>query len=148
MADPRMTGMSIITGKLVSLRHANDTDRVIVEEYLKQSSAESDLGNAEIVVAAENDRIIGFGILKREDDAGCVSLFEDSRRRGIGSVILNHLAEFTPATRVYASRYVNYFARSNSAWLRKIHSRRAKTASARCRVPLMERVALAAGGNP
>ncbi len=145
MADPRITGISSITGKMVSIRHANDTDRVVVEEYLKQSSADTDLRDVEIVVAAENDRIIGFGILKRENDAGCVSLFEDSRRRGIGSVILNHLAEFSTVSRVYASRYVNYFARTNSAWLRKIRTLRAKNAAARCRVPLMERVAVAAG---
>ncbi len=145
MSNPQITGISSITGKMVSLRHANDTDRVIVEEYLKQSSADSDLRDAEIVVAAENDRIIGFGILKRENDAGCVSLFEDSRRRGIGSTILSHLVEFSPVSRVYASRYVNYFARSNSAWLRKIRAGRARNSAARCRVPLMERVALAAG---
>ncbi len=147
MSDPRVTGISSITGKMVSLRHANDMDRVIVEEYLKQSSAESDLQNAEIVVAAENDRIIGFGILKKENDAGCVSLFEDSRRRGIGTTILNHLVEFSAVGKVYASRYVNYFARSNSAWLRKIRADRAKNRAARCRVPLMERVAVGAGGH-
>ncbi len=147
MADPRITGISRITGKMVSIRHANDIDRVIVEEYLKQSSADSDLTNAEIVVAAENERIIGFGILKRENDAGCVSLFEDSRRRGIGSTILNHLMEFAPVSRVYASRYVNYFAHTHAAWLRKIRTRRTKQGTARCSAPLMERVALASGGS-
>ncbi len=147
MRDPRITGISAITGKMVSIRHANDTDSVIVEEYLKQSSENSNLENAEIVVAAENERIIGFGILKTEDDAGCVSLFEDSRRRGIGTMILNHIMEFAPVSRVYTSRYVNYFAHTNAAWLKRIRAARAKKAAARCSMPLMERAAFAAGGG-
>ncbi len=146
MADPRMTGISGITGKMVTIRHANDMDRVIIEEYLKQGSSDSDLTNADVVVAAENERIIGFGILKREKDAGCVSLFEDSRRRGIGSTIVNHLMEFAAVRRVYAARYASYFTRSNSAWLKKIRRGRAKNTS-RCRMPLMERLPLAAGRN-
>lgn len=144
MADPRTTGISGITGKLVSIRHANDTDRVIIEEYLKKSTADVNLENAEVVVAAENDRIIGFGILKRENDAGCVSLFEDSRRRGIGSTIVNHLMEFASVSRVYASRYASYFASSNAAWLKKIRVERMKN-TARRSMPLMERLPAAAG---
>jgi citrate lyase synthetase len=146
MADPRKTGISSITGKMVFIRHANDTDRVIIEEYLKKSTSEVNLENAEVVVAAENDRIIGFGILKKENGAGCVSLFEDSRRRGIGSTIVNHLVEFSSVSRVYASRYASYFATSNAAWLKKIRAGRMRNA-ARCRMPLMERLPAAAASG-
>lgn len=144
MSDPRKTGISSITGKLVSIRHATDTDRVIVEEYLKQHHSDSDLNDAEVVVAAENERIIGFGVLKKEDDEGCVSVFEDSRRRGIGSTIVNHLMEYAPVQRVYAARYASYFTRSGFTRAKSVHAARSRKNGASCRMPLMERLSVAA----
>lgn len=144
MSDPSKKGISSISGKMVSIRHATDTDRVIVEEYLRQHHSEPDLGAAEVVVAAENERIIGFGILKRENDAGCVSLFEDSRRRGIGSTIVSHLMEYAPVQRVYAARYASYFTRSGFTRAKNVHAARSRKNSAFCRMPLMERLSIAA----
>jgi N-acetylglutamate synthase-like GNAT family acetyltransferase len=131
---------------MVTIRHASTSDLVNVEEYLKAHHADPELGNAEVVVAAEDNRIIGFGIMKKDNDAGCVSLFEDSRRKGIGATIVKHLMEYAPLKRVYAARYASYFTHSDFV--------RGKAASARsirpiqeatlCRAPLMERLSLAA----
>ncbi len=144
MSDPRKTGISSITGKIVSIRHATDTDRVIVAEYLKQHHSDSDLMNAEVVVAAEDERIIGFGVLKKENDAGCVSLFEDSRRRGIGSTIVNHLMEYASVQRVYAARYASYFTRSGFRGEKNAHAARSQKSGKLCDMPLMERLSVAA----
>jgi N-acetylglutamate synthase-like GNAT family acetyltransferase len=144
MSDPRKTGMSSITGKTVVIRHATETDRVRVEEYFKAHGNADDLGKADVVVAAEEGRIIGFGILKKEQDAGCVSVFEDSRRKGIGSAIVKHLMEYEPLKKVYATRNVSYFTRYG--FVRKTGQRpaRATRSGRECRMPLMERLATAA----
>lgn len=144
MPDPRKTGISSITGKMVSIRHATDTDRVIVGEYLKQHHSDSDLNDAEVVVAAEDQRIIGFGILKKENDEGCVSLFEDSRRRGIGSTIVSHLMEYAPVKTVYAARYASYFTRPGFMRVKNVHAARSRKNGASGRMPLMERLSVAA----
>jgi hypothetical protein len=94
MPDPQKTGISSITGKMVSIRHATSADLVRVEKRLKRLHEDSDLGNAEVTVASENERLIGFGVLRKEKDGGCVSLFEDGRRKGIGSSIVKHLMEY------------------------------------------------------
>jgi N-acetylglutamate synthase-like GNAT family acetyltransferase len=144
MPDPRKTGISNITGIMVVVRHATESDLVDVEEYLKKHHADSDIKNAEVVVASEDRRIIGFGILKKENDTGCVSLFEDSRRRGIGSTIMKHLMAYTSVTKVYASRYASYFTHSGFTRTSKGPSSRATRSSGACHGPLMERLALAA----
>jgi GNAT superfamily N-acetyltransferase len=144
MPDPRKTGISSITEKMVVIRHANDTDRVIVGEYLKQNHTDTGLDDADVVIAAEDERIIGFGILKKGDDAGCVSLFEDSRRRGIGSTILSHLMEYSPVKKVYGARYVSYFTRASFARGQQVNAARTRKRGVLCRVPLMERLSIAA----
>ena len=101
-----------LIGRMVVVRHATIHDLSIVEGYLKGSGEVSELADADVVVAAEESRIIGFGILKKEYGAGCISLFEDSGRKGIGSSILRHIMEHTPRERVYASRFVSYFSSS------------------------------------
>lgn len=111
MSDPRKTGISGITGKFVTVRHATENELVDVEDYLRKNHADSDLKNADVVVASEDHRIIGFGILKKENDEGCLSLFEDSRRKGIGSTIISHLKEYAAVKRLHASRYISYFTR-------------------------------------
>ncbi len=111
MSDPRKTGISGITGKMVTIRHATESDLVDLEDYLRKHHTDSDLQNAEVVVASEDRRIIGFGILKKENETGCVSLFEDSRRKGIGSTIVKHLLEYSTVKRLYATRYTSYFTR-------------------------------------
>jgi N-acetylglutamate synthase-like GNAT family acetyltransferase len=146
MPDPRKTGISSITGKIVTIRHATETDLVNVGEYLKKNHADSELNNAEVVVAAEDNRIIGFGILKKAESAGCVSLFEDSRRKGIGSSIVKHLLEFAPLKKVYTTRYASYFTHSGFARTRG-PSARSSRSGVLCRAPLMERLTLAAYGT-
>jgi N-acetylglutamate synthase-like GNAT family acetyltransferase len=143
MSDPRKTGISSITDKMVVIRHATDTDRVRVEEYFKEHGTADDLGKADVVVAAEDGRIIGFGVLKKENDAGCVSVFEDSRRKGIGPAIVKHLMAFEPLKRVYATRNVSYFTRYG--FVRKTSQRpaRATRSGRECRMPLMERLSTA-----
>ena len=144
MSDPRKTGISGITDKTVVIRHATDTDRVRVEEYFRQHGNANDLGNADLVVAAEEERIIGFGILKKENDAGCVSVFEDSRRKGIGSVIVKHLMSYEPLKRVYATRNVSFFTRYGFARKTGQRPARATRSGRECRMPLMERLSTAA----
>lgn len=144
MSDPQKTGMSSITDKMVVIRHATDTDRVRVEEYLNKHGKSENLNDAELVIAAENERIIGFGIMKKEQDAGCVSLFEDSRRKGIGSSIVKHLLSHEPLKRVYATHYASYFTNSDFARAKQQHAARSRKNGIMCRMPLMERLAIAA----
>ncbi len=144
MPDPKNTGISSIAGKLVAIRHATDLDRVIVGDYLRQNHDDSRLDNAELVVAVENDRIIGFAILKRADGAGCLSVFEDSRRKGIGTPIVKHIAEFAPAEHIYATRYASYFTHAGVAQLRKVRASRPRLSGKPCRMPLMERLSIPA----
>ena len=139
MSDPRKTGISGITGKMVVIRQATETDRVRVEQYLLSKEGSADIEEAEVVVAAEQERIIGFGILKKSDGAGCVSLFEDSRRKGIATSITNHLVQFAPTEKLYVSRIVSYFTRGG---FREslVHSNRQRRSAAGCRMPLLERL--------
>ena len=51
MHDPRKTGISSITGKIVSIRHATSADLVKVEVRLKSLHEDPDLGNAEMTLA-------------------------------------------------------------------------------------------------
>jgi hypothetical protein len=52
MSDPRKTGISGITGKFATIRHATESDIVDVEEYLRKHHSDSDLKNADVVVAS------------------------------------------------------------------------------------------------
>lgn len=106
MADSRRTGISGITGKLVTIRHAREADRVNIREALGSGGESLDgLSGTEMVVAMEDDRMIGFGILKRDDgDGACLRLVENTRRRGIGRSILLHMLETAGPRKVVASR--------------------------------------------
>ncbi|HTG00594.1 MAG TPA: GNAT family N-acetyltransferase [Nitrospirota bacterium] len=140
MADPKRTGLSGITGKMVVIRHASERDRVIVERYLLQAGARSVLHDAVVAVAAENERIIGFGLLKREHSSSCVSLFEDSRRKGIGASILRHLMQYSHLEKVYTAQRATYFTSGQAQ--RSSISRRARTRArgGPCILPAGERV--------
>jgi N-acetylglutamate synthase-like GNAT family acetyltransferase len=110
------TGISAITGKTVTIRHATETDMVIIEEDLKKNGiALSDLRAFQFVVAAENSGIIGFGGLRRTGDVcdiACVVVVEKRRNRGIGAEIVNHLIEYAPVSRVFVTTdLVDYFKR-------------------------------------
>lgn len=148
MSDSRKTGLSPITGKTVVIRHANTSDLARVEEYLKKYGNAEGLGNADVVVATEAERIIGFGLLKKESDAGCLSVFEDSRRKGIGSSIIRHLVQYEPLKQIYASRSVSYFTRYG--FVRGRGGRTARTTRRRDGrgMPLMEPLPIAAFEKP
>jgi hypothetical protein len=65
VADAYRTGMSKITGKLVTIRHATGRDLVGIREYLQKHHGGCLQRDADVVAAAENDRLIGFGIVQR-----------------------------------------------------------------------------------
>jgi hypothetical protein len=137
MYDPKKTGISGITGKMVIIRHATNTDRVRIEEYLQLHQGHSDIDQADVVVASEQERIIGFGVLKKGDGAGCISLFEDSRRKGIATAITHHLAQYAPGEKLYVSRLVSYFTRIGFR-KRLARASRNRTSTAGCTMPLLE----------
>lgn len=137
MYDPKRTGVSGITGKMVVIRHATESDRARVEEYLRLYQGNADIEQADVVVAAEQARIIGFGVMKKGDGAGCISLFEDSRRKGIASAITNHLAQFAPGGKLFISRSVSYFTRSGLGKRSEQFTRRRRSAAG-CTMPLLE----------
>jgi len=104
MPNPRVTGISSITGKTVYIRHATESDLIDVQDYLKRRrQQERDLAQSDVVVAAEDDRLIGFGILEKTYDrsAGCATIVMDGRRRGIGASIVRHLIEYAPMKTIY-----------------------------------------------
>lgn len=143
MHDARKTGISSITGKIVVIRHATDRDRIIIEEYLRNTEPNTGIEGAEIAVALENERIIGFGILKKEREGGCVFLFEDSRRKGIASPIVKHLMAYAGLKKVYAARSATYFSRSKLIRGKEGHIARLSKKGFPCRAHLMEPLTLA-----
>jgi len=111
MGNPKMTGISSITGKTVYIRHATDWDVFMIGRTWKRLEKDEALFNREnVVVALEEDRIIGFAILESPvpapggtKDTGCVTIFEDSRRRGIGAQVVSHLMKYAPVKTVYTA---------------------------------------------
>jgi N-acetylglutamate synthase-like GNAT family acetyltransferase len=87
--------MSSITDKIVIIRHANAADTVnIRKELARRKEVDVDLSHAEAVVALEDERMIGFGVLQRNGKGlRCLTLVENGRRRGIGLSVLRHLLE-------------------------------------------------------
>ena len=108
------SGMSEITEKKMKIRHATHGDMAFILEELKKNNIDSEnLDPQEFVVATENGTIAGFGRLRRAGEAyqiGCVVVVEDKRRRGVGSLIVKHLLDFTPVSLVYiVTDLVDYF---------------------------------------
>lgn len=147
MSDPRRTGVSSITGKTVYIRHASENDLVRIEEYLVKHHTDSDASGAEVAVAVEERRIIGFGILKSEGSSGCISLFEDSRRKGIGAMIVDHLMKFSQVPKVYTTRYASYFTRYDFDRAQKMRTARSRRSVGLCRMTKPERMSIAAYGK-
>jgi len=108
MKDPRATGISSITGKVVYIRHASGLDREIIAEQLTgRAKAELDRAAADVVVASEGDRYIGIGILDRsvvDEGTACLTLYEHGRRRGIGRSLLQHLLDRAPVNAVVSGK--------------------------------------------
>ncbi|HSA78377.1 MAG TPA: GNAT family N-acetyltransferase [Nitrospirota bacterium] len=137
MPNPRLTGISNITGKTVYIRHATEWDVVNIRDYLKRHGQEDrDLTQADVVVAAEEDRLIGFAILEkgRGSEADCVTVIEDTRRRGIGAPILRHLMEYARVRTVYsAAGMPGYFMRLGFTRAKKTQRKHKGTAAHICR---------------
>ena len=112
--SPKETGMSEITGKTTKIRHASHGDMAFIQEELRKNNIDSEnLDPQEFVVATENGTIAGFGRLRRAGEVyqiGCIVVVEDKRRRGVGSLIVKHLLDFTPVSLVYiVTDLVDYF---------------------------------------
>jgi N-acetylglutamate synthase-like GNAT family acetyltransferase len=139
-----MTGISSITEKIVYIRHATDWDMVTMGKTLKRLNVSEDrLTTDNVVVAVEEDRIIGFAILEKPITAlrgrkheGCVTIFEDKRRRGIGALVVGHLMEYSPAKTVYtASVRSEYFRRAGFTNAERVPLKSLESISRFCRLP-------------
>ena len=137
MPNPRSTGISNITGKTVYIRHATEWDVVNIQDYLKRHGQEErDFRQSDVVVAAEEDRLIGFAILEkgRESNADCVTVIEDTRRRGIGAPIVRHLMEYAQVRPVYSAMSMpRYFTRLGFTRAKTTQRKRAGDAAYSCR---------------
>ena len=137
MPNPRFTGISSITGRTVYIRHATDWDVVNIQDYLKRHGQEErDLRQSDVVVAAEEDRLIGFAILEKGHDsyADCVTIIEDVRRHGIGAPIVRHLMEYAQVKTVYsAAGMPRYFTRLGFTRAKTTQHKRAGASAHPCR---------------
>jgi predicted DCC family thiol-disulfide oxidoreductase YuxK/N-acetylglutamate synthase-like GNAT family acetyltransferase len=89
---------------------------IVLGEHLTQHQKDAlNLTPSEIVVAAEEDYIIGFGILeKARDDTGCLRVEENARRHEIGAFVVRHLLDYAPMKTIYvASDKPGYFRKLN-----------------------------------
>lgn len=101
---------SPLIGKTVTIRHATDTDLVLVEAMLKKNHYDFDdeeFKAYRFVVAVEDDDIIGAGGLKKTGDRiniGCVLVVEKRLNRGVAAALVNHLIEYSPVSTVYVAK--------------------------------------------
>ena len=104
--SPKDTGVSDITGKIVRIKHANEYETVFVEEMLRKHHLNTDgLHYTECVIATENNNPIGCGRLRRigdGDETACVLVAEEQEERGIGSLIVKHLIDYSQFKKIYA----------------------------------------------
>jgi hypothetical protein len=80
----------------VSIRHATERDKINIGEYLERHPVPCDLAGADAVVAVEDDRMIGFGILQRKGKRStpCITVRELRRGSGLGPLIADHMMEY------------------------------------------------------
>ena len=105
MKNPRETGISSITGKMLTIRHANESERIDVADILKKRAKETlDLSKDDIVIASQGDLLLGFAVLKKDarGRGGCLSLSDGRLHRGIGRAMLRHLFDYSAANNVSA----------------------------------------------
>ncbi len=96
MTDGRKRTNASVAGRTVYIRHATEWDLdTILNERISGGVEMPELDPARVVVAAEEDRIIGFGIVGEatKEGAVCVTVFEKKDRRGIGTSIVRHVVE-------------------------------------------------------
>ena len=101
---PKGTGISDITGKIVKIRHATEADMGFIVEYLKKYQLDTEgLDYSQFVVATEDGNLVGFGRLKKTGktyEIGSVVVIEERKDRGIDSLIIQHLIDFSPVNMV------------------------------------------------
>ncbi len=146
MLNPKLTGISGITGRIVYIRHATDWDVIMIAKRL---GYEARFAADNAVVAVEEDRIIGFAILDKLEampgnrEAGCVTIFEDNRRRGIGASIVRHLLEYRPVKTIYASSdRSGYFKRAGFTKAKRVPAGSRQDTVGLCRWPAKHGVAI------
>jgi N-acetylglutamate synthase-like GNAT family acetyltransferase len=114
--SPGETGTSGNAEGAMKIRHATHGDMAFIKDELRKNDIDSEnLDPQEFVVAVENGTIAGFGRLRKAGEIyqiGCVVVVEDKRRRGVGSLIVKYLLDFTPVSLVYiVTDLVDYFER-------------------------------------
>ncbi len=88
-----------VAGRMVYVRHATEWDIDTIRRESKDRWPELDgLGPERVVVAAEEDAIVGFGLVARPSADGtvCVTLFQKRDRRQLGPSIVRHVLENQP----------------------------------------------------
>jgi hypothetical protein len=92
-----------VAGRTVYIRHATESDLdTIRNERIAGGVEMPEIDPAHIVVAVEEDRVIGFGIIGKATAEGavCVTVFEKEDRRGIGTSIVRHAVENSEQTTI------------------------------------------------
>jgi len=94
VADPHRTGISKITGKLVTVRHATGRDLIEIHEYLTKHRGGCIQQGADVVAAVEDEHLIAFGITQRID--GNERIVVRALRKGsrLGPLIVRHIKEY------------------------------------------------------
>ena len=137
MRSPQLTGNSSITGKTVYIRHATEWDVVNIQDYMKRHGQEERiLRQSDVVVAVEDDHLIGFAMLEKGRDVNtdCVTVIEDARRCGIGAPIVRHLMEYAKSKIVYsATGMPQYFTRIGFTRMNAMRRQHAGTVAHICR---------------
>ena len=113
--SPKVTGVSDITGKIVRVRHAEESDMVFIEKQMRERKLDTtDLNYQEFVVATEDRDLIGFGRLRQRCNVceiGCIVVIEEKRRQKTGTLIVRHLIDYAPANKVYVmTDRIDFFA--------------------------------------
>ncbi len=92
----RAPGNASVAGKIVYIRHATawDIDTIRNEKMVREEDI-PDLVPERVVVAAEEDTIIGLGIVtgSAKDGNVRVKVFAKKGRKNIGSSIVSHVLE-------------------------------------------------------
>jgi hypothetical protein len=99
MKDRGRRKIANVAGRTVYIRHATAWDLDTIQNEKKAWGRHiPDLDPERVVVAAEEDAIIGFGIMGKPSAQGsvCITVFEKRTRRGIGSSIIRHMLENDP----------------------------------------------------
>jgi uncharacterized protein YrrD len=107
MRNPRETGISSITGMMLTIRHANESEGIDVADIIKRRRGETlDISKDEIVIASQGDQMLGFAVLKKDarENGGCLSLSDGRLQRGISREMLRHLFDYSSVKNVSADR--------------------------------------------